>query len=40
MTKIFKPFSGKKYEAVLMSDPRITNTKLAIRMLRAIGINI
>ena len=40
MTKIFKPFNGKKYAIVLMSDPRITNTNLAIRMLKAIGINI
>ena len=39
MTKLLEAF-GKRYERILMSNPRITNTRLATRMLRAIGINI
>ena len=39
MTKLFQAF-GKRYERILMSNPRISNTRLAARMLRAIGINI
>jgi hypothetical protein len=40
MTNLFKSFSNAKYASILMSDPTIRNTRLAARMLRAIGINI
>ena len=41
MLKHFNFFlNGKDYEKILMSDPKITNTNLAIRMLRKIGIKL
>jgi hypothetical protein len=40
MSNLFKAFNNNKYAIILMNDPPITNTRLAIGMLYAIGIKV